>query len=452
MPQPNYPDVLGYLTGGDRLNVGVVQVALALEPQVVFAGRPFKAILLVQNAADVDVELHVTLHLPKADHAGLKRPFFTKNNHILVGLRKAEVGYLVFHIGSLPDVAPYDAYPLTVEIDAQPNARPHRIRQQDAGGVFTEADIEPLESADHFERLSRLEYTVEKGGLLAKSVATTFSVLSSHQVAQLTDLKPAWVSLWTMRDFQHDLADLLANYGTLLRDRTLPNLKRHKIYEPIRTAASAKFEAGGFALHDLEAQYLAKGLIATLERALLTRPEPEAFPGERRYHVQHWLQHTPPADYATLTLPSWCEGMLRAIATNDHCAPYPGPVLANFALPYLMYDSVTYMAHQVQASAGTRPSDEARIQQFAEDAVAAICLGERPLTFRDAYLPLILGGVLATSDLVLPREDPSQTLPELEQVMHSRAATLTDADQAAYHLGTRVFESVMQRYTSFSAE
>ena len=60
----NYPDILGFITGGPRLNAGVVQIALATRPRVVRAGRPFEAILLIQNACDANAVSYTHLTLP----------------------------------------------------------------------------------------------------------------------------------------------------------------------------------------------------------------------------------------------------------------------------------------------------------------------------------------------------------------------------------------------------
>ena len=81
---PNYPDILGAITGGLRCNINVVQLALAVRPRVVRAGRPFEAILLVQNASDVNVDVTATLHLPDKDAAKQKNQF-TSHHVRLVG-------------------------------------------------------------------------------------------------------------------------------------------------------------------------------------------------------------------------------------------------------------------------------------------------------------------------------------------------------------------------------
>ena len=49
--------LLGAVTGGERLNLDVVQCALGVRPSSVPAGKPFEAILLLQNASDVNVDV-----------------------------------------------------------------------------------------------------------------------------------------------------------------------------------------------------------------------------------------------------------------------------------------------------------------------------------------------------------------------------------------------------------
>ncbi|MBZ0286183.1 MAG: hypothetical protein K8I30_01110, partial [Anaerolineae bacterium] len=77
---PSYPDILGHFTHGERCNVGVVQMALAVYPAVVRVGQPFQAVMLMQNAADVDVDVTVTLRLPERDAKKQKNRFTTDHS------------------------------------------------------------------------------------------------------------------------------------------------------------------------------------------------------------------------------------------------------------------------------------------------------------------------------------------------------------------------------------
>ena len=63
----HYSDILGYVTGGQRVTINGLDMALAVAPPVVPAGRPFQVVLLAQNTTNTPVELNAALSLPVRD-------------------------------------------------------------------------------------------------------------------------------------------------------------------------------------------------------------------------------------------------------------------------------------------------------------------------------------------------------------------------------------------------
>ena len=100
-----YPDVLGAVTGGTRVAMGVMQFALALTTDVIAAGRASEAILLVQNASDHKVEIAALLHLPDHDAKRQKGRFISRSARVAVPVQPGEVGYISLPFGVLPDTA-----------------------------------------------------------------------------------------------------------------------------------------------------------------------------------------------------------------------------------------------------------------------------------------------------------------------------------------------------------
>ena len=98
----NLPDLLGAVTGGDRLNLDVMQCALGVRPSSIPAGKPFEAILLLQNASDVNVDVTAVVRLPEQDAKGKRNRFIVKRERLVVGLRPAEVGYMTLPLSSSP--------------------------------------------------------------------------------------------------------------------------------------------------------------------------------------------------------------------------------------------------------------------------------------------------------------------------------------------------------------
>jgi len=188
-----YPDILGFLTGGPRCNVSVVQFALATRPRVVRAGRPFEAILLIQNASDVDVDVTGILQLPKKDAKGQPDCFKAKAQKLVVGLRPAEAGYLKLPILCNRTTTIHEGYQLGVDVKVKPLAKPQRIRPAEGNGTIAEFTDE---ATHEINELRQLVFSADKSFGLGNVLQTSFSVMGG-KIGRLADLSPGWVSLWT---------------------------------------------------------------------------------------------------------------------------------------------------------------------------------------------------------------------------------------------------------------
>lgn len=82
----NYPDVLGYITKGARLDYGVLQAAAAVQPDPAKAGTPIDVTVILQNATDAPLEVLVVLNVPERDLAGLKGSFVAKVQRLAIGM------------------------------------------------------------------------------------------------------------------------------------------------------------------------------------------------------------------------------------------------------------------------------------------------------------------------------------------------------------------------------
>lgn len=188
-----YPDILGFLTGGPRYNVSVVQFALATSPRVVRAGRPFEAIVLMQNASDVDVDVTATLQLPKKDVTGQSDVFKANADRLVVGLRPAEVGYVKLPIMCELETAIHEGYDLGVDVKVKPLGKPQRIRSAEGNGAIPAL---PDHSMYEIRELGQLVFSAEKSFGLGNVLQTSFSVMPG-KIGRLSDLSAGWVSLWT---------------------------------------------------------------------------------------------------------------------------------------------------------------------------------------------------------------------------------------------------------------
>src|SRR5260221_2743580 len=98
--QPEYPDVLGTITGGMRHNIDIVQCAFAVYPPSTAVGQPLEALVLLQNTCDKPIQIMVSIQLPRKDSQGKRMSLITPKDEIQVGMQAGETGLL--HVPVVP--------------------------------------------------------------------------------------------------------------------------------------------------------------------------------------------------------------------------------------------------------------------------------------------------------------------------------------------------------------
>jgi hypothetical protein len=440
--QPNYPDILGYITGGPRLNVNVVQCALAVRPRVPRAGRPFEAILLIQNVSDQNVDVTATLQLPDKDAQKKPKRFITKSERLVVGVRPAEVGYVILPVASLPDTAVSDQYKIGMAVEVKPLGKPKRIRLPEGGGPVV---LEYLsdDALQRIEDLKKLTYSTAKRGLMGTAIEVPFSILSA-QVGHLVDLKAGWVSLWKMSDYRDDRL-LFERYRDVLSSHILPQLKqREKLYRPLLETTQKRIEASGYALEPIEAHYIAKLMVALLEMA---NPQEQAFDyrGEEIYDVALLLKKPPPPD-RPFVWPSWCRAVLKAVDENPDNADNVAQILATTAFDELLRDAIRHGFKTVSKMTGETLGSDEDMASYGERLIQKLANPEQPLEFTDIYLPLVLGGILFYDRAVLPNEKVGESLKAIHTAVKERASERNEDNELIFVMAERLIDRTLQKY------
>src|SRR5262249_50880614 len=172
-----YPDILSYVTNGQQMLVSVIQAAMAVRPEVVPAGRPFEAIVVLQNTTDVSVEVTAVLQLPPVDAAKVKGRFAAQHDRQVLTLLPAEVGYLVMPIYAYPDTAPAQNYKIGIDLRAVPLAQPRRVRQISVNGTnAAEINLDYYfyltgDTVDRMTQLRELHFSAGSKGVLSGATA-----------------------------------------------------------------------------------------------------------------------------------------------------------------------------------------------------------------------------------------------------------------------------------------
>ncbi len=437
----NYPDILGYITGGERCNINVVQLALAVRPRVVRAGRPFETILLVQNASDVDVDVTAALTLPEVDAKKQKGRFISKKNRLLVGVRPAEVGYVVLPMSCLPDTAVSDSYKIEMEISVKPLKKPSRIRTPEGGGDLVLDDLrdEPREKLDD---LKKLVFATTKRFGLRDVLEATFSVMPGR-MGQMVDFQPGWVNLWHITDYVDERL-VLEKYGTLLTKSILPRLKKAFVLDALVETTNRRFGAAGYPLKPLESLYIAKLLTLILEMA---EPTEESFDylGYPVFNIAETIKKgfSPGGGPR---FPHWCNSLLEIIAQDEKKANNDlVEVVTETLYDDLLRDAIPYAFKMIKTITGEDLGTDAEIQDYVENTIKI--LDEKSgMNFTHVYMPLVIGGIIIYDRVISNAEEISDSLRGMHEVLSEREPEVDENNDLVFMITKQMVNRSLQRF------
>ncbi len=437
---PNFPDILGEITQDTRLNFGLVQVAMAIRPRVIRAGRPFEVILLVQNASDIAVDVMTRVRLPDKDAKGKKERFVTKVDKLVVGLEPAQVGYVVLPVSTLPDTAISGDYSIAMDVKMQPakDAKPRRIRLEKGGGIVVPEDLAEG-AADKLAELSRLNWTADKmSGLRSSGLEVKFGLMSGT-VGKISDLKPGWESIWTMDDLV-DNALLIQKFREQLQEQLLPALTAEQIYPRALQTTMANFEKAGFKLSKWESILVAKMLTLILMYGAPNKIM-ELVAGD--FNLRPILEED--ADLSQIQLPRWMSQFLNVLSREPRAIEAPIKVIMQLCFEGLLQDAATYAFQRIELaldeSLGTAEERTIYIKQFMDE------FNEGSLGFTNVYLPIVMGGITAADQVILPDDNMEDAVHDLRAMVDARREEkLDDETTGLFDMVDRLMGKILLKY------
>ena len=404
--QTNYPDLLGIITGGERLNFDMIQCALATRPRQVSAGQNFEVLLLIQNATDIALDVTVNIKLPDRDAGGQKGRFASKRERLLVGLHAAEVGYMHLPLACAPNTKPALNYEigLDVKIDkVDRSQKPNSVRLPEGGGNVTLSSLD-TEIRTTVDALRTLNWSAANPK--RNIIAGRFGV-GPPGLASLSQYEVGWTTLWTMQDYLDD--KLLESRVQEHLEVILPTLTdKQQMAMPLLQATNHWFNEAGYPLKPAEAVYISK--IMTLVLTELSVPKVTKL--------------NPNPDF-----PKWYRSLLHLLWQESGFRDYAVPVLKENLYPDLIADSILYgfrMITTVLEDEEFGTEDEMR--EYAEE-VSHYLRDQMSFDYHHVYLPLILAGVIANTRVVFERENVRDTLNAIV-VAHDGRGAEQNADNA----------------------
>ena len=414
----NYPDILGAITRGIRLNMDVVQFALATRPAQVAAGKSFEIILLLQNASDMDVDVVVAPEPPARDLEKKRGRFNVATNRVRVGLRPAEAGFVSIPVSTSPTTTPDAGYEVMVKLDIKrmEKRKPTRVRAAEGGGAVP-FNMLPEATQQHLQALNQLVFSSNNGGK-RNQIQTVFEVQPPALASLPGEQKAAYVCLWTMRDHADDHAIAQRVWEPAMQ--VVQQARRDTVFMPLLKATQARFQQCGYALMPPEAIFVTKIMTLVLEMGITEPTEADPHP--------HW--------------PRWFTSMCRKLHQEPALADRVGALIADLLYQDVAYDAVLHGFTMVQTVTNETFGTAEETAHYADDIADALAR-QQPLGLARAYLPLILAGIIANTRVTMPREQIRDTVFTLSKAVERRRQEADDSNRFVLEIADKLIERAL---------
>ncbi len=387
MPGDDYPDVLGAITGGRRLEMETLQAAVGVHPGVTMHGQPFEVLVLLQSKVDRPQEVALAAQLPLRDSSGRRLSFFLPRRQLKVTLQPGEVGVVHLPVIAQPPTPPAPDYPLIVNlrVKAAPDAAP--IRDAGSGRPPSALNISPF----RLEVFKQVAFCADGH---AGELHCRFSLMSGAVPPGTFNPAPKYETLWTLRDFEQEREHL--EQGRVIAERLAFDFTSHTVFYEVEERTRAAFAEAGMPLHPAEAVFVAKAITYVFD---------DAGQYEQIYDLDRsrWF--------------SW----LRSLVMQDRAVARraPGDLAGGDLYFAALYDAVWVGLPMVEIALNEVYGTPEEHRQYAEEVVRAI-QGEA-LELGHAYLPLVMAGVLLNMRVTVRGENLWNNLDYLQEAMRGRA-------------------------------
>ncbi len=420
----NCPNVLGAITGGKLLNLDLLQIAVGTRPPSVHAGAPFDALVVLQNASNIDMDAVIRLFVPEMDLSGFSGRISTKLvRPVRIGLRPGEVGCANMPVLTTVQATPGQDYKLQLEIQVEHKQRGAVRIRDEQGGPPLDFDTLSEERQRDIHTLQGPNYAIEPVGKVTHDKATleaSFEILPPAISALPQDLRPAYITLWTLADSPDDTA--LVEKAQPVVAAILPRLTPASVFFPLLKATQPHFEAGRFRLWAGEAVAIAKLMAFVL------------------------AQGVTPAGEAEPAYPRWYTRLCRAVVQNPHAADSLEQLVAEQLYLDLAYDAVMVGFNLLADVASEQFGSQDEMVAYANQLVTALSGKGNSLDVVQVYLPLVLAGLLVNTRVTLPREQTRETVSLLANARDKRAAQQNGDNKFVFDLLDDLIERALEHF------
>ena len=359
----HYPDVLGQITGGPRINMEVVEVALGVYPKRAYLNQPVELVIVLQNMVNKKLQLKIAVRTPNNDPQDNIVIIEVGKPQVSFSLEAGEVGVLRMPIVGRPPTRPNKGLPVRVAIRYRVPEDAEEVRPTGGGAPPSVLSASPFK----LQVLRDIEFIAHKWNESTDILTVDFGLAGKTLPVENDDLKPRYETLWAQEGLRKEIQLARAKYPEArLIARPAPT---GDLYGAFVAAVEDRFARRGLPLHPGESMAIAKMMTYTVEDAPLREPD------------------------IALEQTRWFRALCQVLAANpDLTDAERNDVITREVFDSVLYDAVLVAFIVLENKVDEDLGDEAERLNYANRFMRWFAgYGDEDLTF--VYLPLVLGGL-----------------------------------------------------------
>lgn len=258
--QPIYPDVLSTITGGPRINLGLLECAVGIYPRMAYINQPIELVIILQSMVDQPLPVKISMRLPTTDRNGQVVLIDAAKPQITFNMNPGEVGVLRLPMIARPPTKASQDLPIRVAIRFK-EVTGQRVRPPGGGAAPSILSVSPFK-VQALKETSFIDHKWDESpDVLTVKLDLASKVMPGNQAMPKVKYEP----LWTQTELKQEVALAKAHYDEAL-ELAKPGVM-DKLYLRMREVVAERFAARGMPLHPGEASAIAKVMTYTVEDA-----------------------------------------------------------------------------------------------------------------------------------------------------------------------------------------
>jgi len=407
--EPMYPDVLGAITGGARVNIDKLQCALGVFPRRSYLNQPAELVLVLQNMVDQTMKVQVAVQLPIENAEGRPAVFDAPKTSFAFNMDAGEVSALRIPILALSPTPPGADYPVRVAVRYRaPEGR--AVRLASGGAPPTLMKLSPIK----FQVLKEVEFSAELWHGSADILTTYFDIAAKAMPFQEHELKPRYDILWKREEMneerrrvQEKAPDARRVASTLTQDKILP---------AVLFAVEDRYTRGGLTLSPAEARAITKMIVYTLD-GLAQR-----------------------ADKLDVRDTIWFSTLCQVLLHDPKIEEWDkGDLVVEYLLEAAVYDAMMMAYRMIEPIVKGNVGNQADRVSYTNRLLTWM-IGQGDSNVSYIYLPLAMGGVMVNHKIGIRGESPWTIIDELRKTYVNRSRLLKNDEAAVFDMLNKVLD------------